>query len=226
MQQQQQQPSLHSAKGPLGLVVRSTGRVDRSTHSTGSRQNCSASKAAHLPHRTQLPLKPASSYQQCTAITDKASSQCRHHRATHLIACEHVDKVWEGQHEVVVDSPAKAPASISSQQGRQEVCKGPGASLLIGHTELVQGLHQRCHHLNTHCIAVIAQQVQKCPAEQQKNPQHVLHHCHHPAGAGMSCRAKKHPQHALHHCHRPAGSAMPCRAKKHVRAHTGAAHQE
>lgn len=77
--------------------------------------------------------------------------------------------MWEGQHEVVVDTPTEATPSISSKQRRQEVCKGPGASLLIGYTELVQGLHQGRHHFNTHGIAFIAQQVQESPAEQQKH---------------------------------------------------------
>lgn len=120
---------------------------------TATPQTCLHLPAVHCSHRQER---------------TEAHSISVVHRATHLVACEHANKVWEGQHEVVVDSPAEATASISSQQGRQEFCKGPGACLLIGHTELVQGLHQRCHHLNTHCIAVVAQQVQKRPAEQKK----------------------------------------------------------
>ena len=58
-----------------------------------------------------------------------------------LITGEHVDEVRQGQHEVVVDAPAVPAAGICSKQGRQEVCKGPGASLLVGYAELVQGLH-------------------------------------------------------------------------------------
>ena len=77
-----------------------------------------------------------------------------------------MEEVWEGQHEVVVDAPAKATVGVSSQKGRQEVCKGPGTSLLIGYTELVQSLHQGGHHLHTHSIAFVAQQVQECPTEQ------------------------------------------------------------
>ena len=60
---------------------------------------------------------------------------------THLVTCEHVDEMWEGQHEVVVDAPAVATACVSRKQGRQEVGKSPGPSLLIGYAELVQGLH-------------------------------------------------------------------------------------
>lgn len=60
---------------------------------------------------------------------------------THLVTCEHVDKVWEGQYEVMMDPPAVATASISCQKGRQEVSKGPGARLLIGNAELVQSLY-------------------------------------------------------------------------------------
>ena len=60
---------------------------------------------------------------------------------THLVTCEHVDEMWEGQHEVVVDAPAVATACVSRKQGRQEVGKCPCASLLIGYAELVQGLH-------------------------------------------------------------------------------------
>ncbi len=89
-----------------------------------------------------------------------------------LIAGEHVDEVWQGQHEVVVDAPAVPAAGIRSKQGRQEVCKGPGAGLLVGYAELVQSLHQGCHHLYPHCIALIAQQVQKRPASRE--PLHAL----------------------------------------------------
>lgn len=86
-----------------------------------------------------------------------------------------MNKVRQGQHEVMVDAPAVPTAGISSKQGRQEVCKGPGAGLLVGYAELVQGLHQRCHHLYPHGIALIAQQVQKRPASRKSRCQDCFH---------------------------------------------------
>lgn len=64
----------------------------------------------------------------------------------------------------MVDSPAVATAGICRQQGGQEVCKRPCASLLIGYAKLVQGLHQGRHHFHTHSVALITQQVQEGPA--------------------------------------------------------------
>lgn len=127
-------------------MIKSTGRADKSTHF--HRMPTKLFSKAQLLSRLNKHSRPqiwppaTSSALQSQTGTGEVHSIAMVHRATHLVTCEHANKVGKGQHEVVVDSPAEAPASISSQQGRQEVCKGPGAGLLIGYTELVQGLHQ------------------------------------------------------------------------------------
>lgn len=139
MQQQQQQSSLHM-KGGLGLVVKTTGRVNRSPKITGNRQNCSASTAAVLTQQTQPPanLPPAtSSAFQSQTGKDRVHAIGMLHRATHLVACEHVDKVWvTGQPtSSLVNMPTKCgkasmrwwwmrqqkppPASAASRAGRK-----------------------------------------------------------------------------------------------------------